>query len=288
MSWLLFFSGLANGFLYAAMALGFTLLFKTARVPNLALGGIGTLIALVTLDIYTGLNLPYWAALLIALAIGLAMGWGIHRLIFSRLKGGSVLVALVTTIGLNFILIGIAQRYWAHGEPYRFPGSPSTQDSLLVKGLSHQHGLILIVTLAMLGVLYAILYRSRLGLDVRAVAEDAETAHIVGLNVKRVHGFSWMLMASLAGIAAVLFAPLLLLDTNVLNLVMYKALGAAVLGGLTSLGGAVVGGIALGVVENMVVPYAPTASEAAAFIVIILILAIRPQGLFGKETIRKI
>lgn len=288
MSWLLFFSGIGNGLLYGLMALGFTLLFRTANVPNLALGGIGTLAALLSMSLYTGLGLGYFPALFIALVIGAVIAQAVNWSVFSKLGSDNVLVALVASIGLNFVLIGVAQRFWAHGEPYRFPGAPSTHDQLLVAGLSSQHGLIVVATVVILGAIYWLLYRTTLGLEIRAVAEDRHMAHLVGVNVGRSKAISWMLMGGLVGLASVLFAPVLFLDTAILTSVMYKALGASVLGGLTSIGGAVVGGLLLGVVENMVVPFAPTAREAAAFIIIIVILAIRPQGLFGTAKVRKI
>lgn len=288
MSSLLIITGIASGILYGLMALAFTFLFRTAGIPNLAIGATGTFVALLALKIYAPLGLPYWVGVVIAMLIGVVMGALSELLVFRRLRGSDPLVFLVATIGINLLLFGIAQYLWAEHEPYHFPGSYSPSGTVFVNGLSPQSVAVFAATTLVLAMLGALLYRSQMGREIRAVAEDANAAHAIGLNVKRAHLIVWMLAAAIIGLAAVLFAPLLLLDTNVLNLVMYKAMGAAVLGGLGSLVGAVVGGVLLGLIENMVVPYAPSARDAAAFVVILVVLLVRPQGLFGRAQIKKI
>ncbi|HWK27345.1 MAG TPA: branched-chain amino acid ABC transporter permease [Solirubrobacter sp.] len=288
MSSLLIITGIASGILYGLMALAFTFLFRTAGIPNLAIGAMGTFVALLALKIYAPIGLPYWAGVLIAMLLGMAMGAASELLVFRRLRGADPLVFLVATIGLNLLLFGVAQYLWAANEPYRFPGAYSPSGTVIVDGLSPQAVAIFIATAVVLGLLSALLYRSQMGREIRAVAEDPAAAHAIGLSVARAHLIVWMLAAAIIGLAAILFAPLLLLDTSVLSLVMYKAMGAAVLGGLGSLVGAVVGGLLLGLIENLVVPFAPSARDAAAFVVIVLVLLLRPQGLFGRTQIKKI
>lgn len=288
MSALLIITGIANGVLYALMALSFTFLFRTAGIPNLAIGAIGTFIALLSLKIYGPAGMPYWAGVLLAIVFGLLLGAALELLIFRRLRGSDRIVYLVATIGINLALIGVAQYLWSAGEPYKMPRAYSPNGTVLVQGLSPAAVAVFIATAIVLTLLYLLLYRSRVGREIRAVAEDHTAAGMIGIDVRRAHLVVWMITAAIISLAAMLFAPLLLLDTSVFNFVMYKAMGAAVLGGLGSLVGAVVGGVSLGIIENAVVPYAPSAQDAATFGVILLVLLLRPQGVFGRRHLKKI
>jgi branched-chain amino acid transport system permease protein len=281
-------SGLANGLLYGLLALGFVLLFKTTGVANLAIGGAATTIALVTLELYGPTGLPYGVAMLIAIVIGGLAGLLLRLTIFAAIADRPVLTLLVAAIALNLLLTGVNQFFWAQGEPYDFPRSFDSQGGLVLPGLSRQHLLILVTTVVLLSVFAFVLYRTGIGRQIRAVAEDAQVAATLGISVPMVHTVVWVFATAVVGLAAVLFAPILLLDTNNMSAVTYKAMAAAVLGGLGSLGGAVVGGLILGLIENLVVPIAPGAKEAASFLVLILILSVRPNGLFGRKSVRKL
>lgn len=281
-------SGLANGLLYGLLALGFVLLFKTTGVANLAIGGAATTIALITLDIYGPAGLPYGAAMVIAIVIGGLVGLILRVTIFAAIADRPVLTLLVAAIALNLLLTGVNQFFWAQGEPYDFPRALDAQSGSVLPGLSRQHLLILVTTIVLLTVVAFVLYRTGIGRQIRAVAEDAQVAAALGINVRMVHTVVWVFATAVVGLAAVLFAPILLLDTNNMSQVTYKAMAAAVLGGLNSLGGAVVGGLILGLIENLVVPIAPGAKEAAAFLVLILILSVRPNGLFSRKSVRKL
>lgn len=281
-------SGLANGLLYGLLALGFVLLFRTTGVANLAIGGAATLIALTTLELYGPAGLPYAAAVVIAIVLGGLVGLVLRVVVFAGIADRPVLTLLVAAIALNLMLTGFNQFVWAQGEPYDFPRSFDARGGSVLPGLSRQHLLILVTTLVLLGAFAFVLYRTGIGRQIRAVAEDAHVAAQLGINVRMVHTVVWMFATAVVGLAAVLFAPILLLDTNNMGEVTYKAMAAAVLGGLYSLGGAVIGGLILGLIENLVVSIAPGAKEAAAFLVLILILLVRPNGLFSRKTVRKL
>lgn len=296
LSSLLLFSGLANGALYALLALAFSLLFRTTHVPYFAIGGTGTVVALTTFEIYTRLDLPYAVGCLISMVLGGVFGLLAYEVIFRRFNKRQasvdptyqVLVYFVAAISLNTLLYGIAQYFWAQGEPYNFPRALPVSNSLFGLGVSSQHVAIFLALAITLTLLYLYLFRTYTGLKIRAVAENDTTAEALGLNVRSARRQVWALSSSLIGLAAMLFAPLLFLDTGVLNPVMSKALAGAILGGMISLPGAVIGGLVLGVIENLAVPVWANGRDSVALIVIVIMLLVRPQGLFGRVQARKL
>lgn len=281
-------SGLANGLLYGLLALAFVLLFRTTGVANLAIGGASTTVALATFEIYGPAGLPYVAALFISMVLGALVGLAFRFLIFAKIEDRPVLTLLVATIALNLMLTGFNQLVWADNEPYQFPRAFDADGESFVPGVSRQHFVILVVTAVLLAGFAFVLNRTSLGRQVRAVSENADTARKLGINVPLVHAGVWAFAAAVMGLAAVLFAPILLMDTAVMNQITYKAMAAAVLGGLGSLAGAVIGGLLLGLIENLAVPIASGAKEAASFVVLIVILSVRPHGLFGRKEVRKL
>lgn len=288
MSQFLFFSGLAQGMLYALVALAFTLIFRAANVATFAIAGVSTFLGFAGFE-YVRRGGPggYVGALVFATVLGGVLGLALYQGLIRRFPAGNLLVLMLVTIGLNFMLIGIAEARYAHAEPYVFPSAFSTNKALVV-GVTPQHFAIFVATLGAFGGIYALLNRTRIGLQIRAVAEDVDSARAIGINVNHCRNVTWMVGTALIGLSAVLFAPLLFLDTGTNSLLVSKALAASILGGLNSLPGAVLGGVLLGVIGSFAVPIAPEASNAAVFLVIVVVLFLKPEGLLGRRELRKL
>ncbi len=276
-------SGLAAGSLYALMAVGFVLIFKTTDVANFAHGDMAMVSAFVALTALKAWHWPFGAALLAAVVAGFLLGALADLLLRpARARGASILSLLIATLGLGLMLNALAGHFFGYQTvsfPYALKGRPLVLAGMIIT----RHNLLVFAIAGSLALaLFALLKYTRLGTAMRAMAQNSQAALLMGVNVRDVSLLAWGLGASLGAVAGVLVAPVMFLDLNTMILVLIKAFAAAVLGGFTSLPGAFVGGLLLGVLENLVGVYISTQLQTTfVFLLIILMLAIRPCGLFG-------
>lgn len=279
-------TGLSAGSLYALVALGLVLIYRSTRVLNFAHGDLATFGTFVAFAAITG-GMSLWTALPLAIVVGAAIAVVFYfgAVVPAQRKGASPLGTVILTSGLALILQGITVYRWG-AEPDRFPFPLS--DSKV-----WQIGPVFVSELSIgtLGaaaatslVLYLLTQKTRLGLAMRATSENLPAAQTLGIPTRRVLGFSWGVAAALAVIAGIFLAPALLLDPFFMLDPMFKGLAAAVLGGLNSLPGAIVGGLILGVAEAVSGAYlAIEFKSSLAFILIVVVLLLRPEGLLGHE-----
>ncbi len=279
-------TGLSAGSLYALVALGLVLIYRSTRVLNFAHADIATFGTFVAFAAVTS-GMPLIAAFPIALVVGavIAVVFYFGAVVPAQRKGASPLAAVILTSGLALILQGVT--VWHFGaEPTSFPFPLS--DSKV-----HQVGPIYVSELS-LGtlsvaaatslVLYVLTQKTRLGLAMRATSENLPAAQTLGIPTRRILAFSWGVAAVLAVIAGVFLAPALLLDPFFMLDPMFKGLAAAVLGGLNSLPGAIAGALILGVAESLFGAYAAIEFKSSfAFVLIVAVLLLRPEGLLGRE-----
>jgi branched-chain amino acid transport system permease protein len=282
-------NGISLGSVYALFALGFTLVFGVLEIINLAhpaVLAIGALIAYTLLDrAHSGLAL----ALAGASVGGGLLGVVIDRVAFRplRLRGASRLGSLITSIGVALILVNVAQIVWGT-EPLSYP--PGTVPLRFFTAGAVTVSLLQVVVLAtvvalMLG-LRALLLRTRLGLAIRAVAENPQTASLLGMPFDRVVAFTFFLSSALGGVAGVLVGMLFQGSVSPFMGGTYglKGLAAIILGGMGDITGAVLGGLAMGVGEVMIVQYLDSSyRDAVAFGLLFLVLILRPTGLLGQQ-----
>lgn len=275
-------SGLANGAIYALVALGAVLIFKGSRVANFAHGEIGTVSAFVLYAIVPLAGLAYWLGALAALAGAAAIAVLVEWMIVRRVT--STLFVLVGTLGVSNLLTGINSVLWAGGEPYAEPPMFRVAD-VSVGGvtINGEYLLNMLVLLVASLLLFVVLDRTSLGLTIRASAEDPELAELAAVNVRIRVVLIWAAGGALAGLAALLLAPLSALSISLMLPLLFKGYSAGILGGLDSLPGAVVGGLLLGLLESYLGGYASSQiQDAMVYVVIIALLVIRPHGLFGR------
>jgi branched-chain amino acid transport system permease protein len=279
-------TGLSAGSLYALVALGIVLIYRSTRVLNFAHGDVATLgtfvvFALVTEGTAFGVAFP----MALAVGAGVAVLFYFGALVPAQRQGATLLGQVILTLGLALIIQGLVIYRWG-AEPDRlpFPLSDTRTFQLGPIFLSELALGTFSVGLAGSLLLYLIVQKTRLGLAMRATSENLPAAQTLGIPTRRVLGVAWGLASALAVVAGVFLAPALLLDPFFMLDPFLKGFAAAVLGGLNSLPGAVVGGLLLGVAESLAGGYVTIQfKNTLAFIIIIAVLLIRPEGLLGHE-----
>jgi branched-chain amino acid transport system permease protein len=279
-------SGVAAGSLYAIVALGLVLLYRGTRVVNFAHAGFGAIGAYTFWNLYPD-HVPMVLALAAAIAAGAAAGIVTERLVARPLAAAPILTLAVATLAVDEI-IRFSLTKLASPNPRTVPPL-LTKPTLNIGGvvLPAHRLLILLVSFGVSLLLAAFLRRSLFGVAVRAAAEDLTAVRLRGVSGTRVTMFTWGVSAALSAVAGILVAPLLGLSPYFMNLVLIRAFAAALLGGFTSLGGSLAGGIVVGIMESHIQRYTtvPGAVEAGVFVVVVAVLLVRPHGLFGaKET----
>jgi len=279
----LFVAGLAGGCVYALVALGFVLIWKSTEVVNFAQG------ELLMLGGFTGLGLltlgwPWPLALAGAALLCGGFGWMAERFVLRPLLGQPHIPIVMTTLGLGFMLQGgITMVPGVGAETHALP-TPLAGMTVRVgeAAVAADHLLVMAVTLLLGGLLYGFFHFIPLGKALRATAQNPLGARLVGVSLPRMHGLVWALAAGLAAVAGVLLSPITFVHAH-MGLVGLKALPAAVIGGFGSIPGAVAGGLLLGLVETFAGAYAPDGiKDIAAHLLVLAVLWLRPAGLFGK------
>jgi branched-chain amino acid transport system permease protein len=224
----------------------------------------------------------------VAVAGSAALGFMIERLIIRRALAATHWDVLIITLGLSLVLRSLAGVIWSHDEfpfPSFFPSRPVALGPVRVVPISLG---IIGASLTLMAVLYVVFTRTRMGRAMRAVAQNQRAARLVGISVERVSSMSWMLAAVVGAVAGVLIAPVIFLSTK-MGLIVINGFTAAVLGGFGSMPGAVLGGMVLGVIENIAPLYLPSGiRHAVPFLLLIAILVLKPGGLLGRVQTRKV
>lgn len=281
-------SGLAAGCLYALAALGLVLIYRTMDMVNFAHGEMAMVSTFMAYTLFARVGLPYMAAAIGALIFAALFGMVVERVFLRPIQNGPLISMMIMTLGLLMIINGAAGWIWGFDPvsfPYAVRGRP-----LVVWGLvmTRDSLLVLAVTLVMALGLYAVLRFTLVGIAIRATSQNARAARLMGVPVPRVYSLTWGISAVLGAVAGILIAPTTFLSPSMMAEVQVKAFTAAVLGGFSSLPGAVVGGLLLGVLENIVAGYVSTQLKSTfAFGLIVAVLCIRPSGILGTPPKRK-
>ena len=280
-------SGLAMGAIYALVALGYAFVWNTMAIVNFAAGEFVTFAAFVFVATFiTQLSLPFALAAVLAAAVMAVLGAVFLRVVFARLQRQRVLVAIIATVGFGIFLKELARIIYGP-EPilYTGPFGMNVVDVLGVK-IGHQQLLILGVVVAVMAAQQIVLTRTMAGKVMRAVACDRETAALMGIPVQSVLARTFAYSSVLAALAGILLAPLFFVTTEMGTLVGLKGFVAMIIGGFGSVPGAIVGGLLLGVGENVAAYWiSSTYKDAIAFAVLLAFLALRPHGLLPERSV---
>jgi branched-chain amino acid transport system permease protein len=282
-------SGLALGCVYGLIALGFVLIYKATEVVNFAQGELMMLGGFFAYTYISVLGFNYWAGFLLSvLTLGL-VGMLIERVVVRPILGFPQFAIVMATIGLGFLLRSLAGMIWGTDD-LRIETPFSTG---VVKAgdlvLAHDKLSVIVATVILIGILYVFFNKTRLGTAMRATSENMLAAYYMGIPVKRVVSLIWAISAMVACCAGVLLAPITFINSNVGLALGLKAFPAAVLGGFGSIPGALVGGLIIGVIEVMAGFYlAQGWKDVAPYLVLLVMLLLKPEGLFGALGKKKV
>ena len=280
-------SGLATGCIYALVALSLVIVYNATRTVNFAQGEM-LMVSAFTAWSAQQAGLPLPAALIAGIAAGGLLALVIERAIIRRAVAATHWDVLIITLGLSLMLRAGAGLVWTNEElpfPALFSNRPLAIGPVRLAPVSLG---VIAASLILMAALVALFRTTRFGRAMRAVAQNQRAARLMGIGVERVYSGAWVLAALVGGVAGVLIAPLTFLSTK-MGLIAINGFTAAVLGGFGSLPGAVVGGMLLGVIENLAPLYLPTGIRySVPFLVMIAILVARPRGLFGRVERRKV
>jgi branched-chain amino acid transport system permease protein len=277
-------NGLAEGSVYALLAVGLVFINRITEVASFAHGEVSAFAAFVGFTMFHSAGAPFPIAVLCSILAGGALGAAIETFVIRRVQTSGLLATVVVTLGLYFVIHGAIGAIWGP-EVRQYPsifGDGAVRFGGVV--ISSQHlgvmGTALVIAIA----LATYLRWTRTGLALRAIPQNRYGAAVIGLNIRRLSLTAWVVGSAVGAVAGVLIAPLTYLHSNMMGSPLIKAFAVAALGGLDSLVGAFVGGLVLGVIENIAVIFIPGyLKDSLAFVFILVVLLVQPEGLFGKQ-----
>lgn len=285
---LLISTGLVSGAAYGLIAMGFALIYKSTGVVNFAQGELVMLTGYISFTLYTTFNLSFFPLILVTIPISMFIGLVLERVFIRPMLGEPVFAIVMVTVGLAVVLRGITIMIWGP-DPFNFNAGIAT-DVVYVGSVPFYPAQLYLIgaLLVMTAGGWAFLRFSRMGIAMRAVASNETAALLVGISVSRIHAVAWMLSAAIASVAGVLFAANYKLAPD-LWFQGLKSFPAVILGGLDSVIGSALAGLIIGVVENLFQGYVGQGlREISGFVIIIIVLMVRPFGLFGSKEIERV
>ena len=283
-------SGIAQGCIYGLIALGFVLIYKATETVSFAQGELMMLGAFCGLACMTMLGFPYWLSVLTTIAGMAAFGMLLERIVIRPILGQPAFSIVMLTIGIGYVTRGLITMIPTIGtETHALPVPYKDQIwNLAGLVLNVEQMMVIAVTAVMCVILYLLFRYSKLGIAMQAASQNQLAAYYMGIPVKQLNGIAWGLAAAVAAVAGLLLAPITFVHAN-MGFIGLKAMPAAVVGGFGSLPGAIVGGLTIGIVESLSGFYLPDGfKDTAAYVVVLIMLVVKPNGLFGEKLSKKV
>ncbi len=286
----LLISGIAQGCIYGLIALGFVLIYKATETVSFAQGELMMLGAFGGLAGMTMLGFPFWLSVLSAIAAMAVFGVLLERLVIRPILGQPAFSIVMLTIGIGYVARGLITMIPGIGtETHTLP--VPYKDQIWKVGalvLNVEQMAVIFVTAVLCALLFALFRYSKLGIAMQASSQNQLAAYYMGIPVKRLNGIAWGLAAAVAAVAGLLLAPITFVHAN-MGFIGLKAFPAAVVGGFGSLPGAIVGGLIIGVIESLAGFYLPDGfKDTAAYVMVLIMLMVKPNGLFGDKLRKKV
>ena len=283
-------NGALVGLMYSLVAIGIVFIYKSSSVVNFAQGSMVMLGAFVTWSMARQVGAPVWAAVPLGLTIMYLFGLGVERFALRPMVGQPIIMIIMLTLGLEIFIRGLTPAIW--GIDPRPLHIGISEDPLVIGPMFINRAYLIggIIALVLVG-LCTLLFQTRRGVKLRAVSDDYVASWSVGIYVERAIGMSWALAGAIAAVGGALWGSIQGVDWS-LSLLLLKAIAVAILGGLDSIGGAVLAGIMVGILESVISAYLDplvgSSREVVTVMIILLTILIRPHGLFGKEIIERV
>ena len=283
-------AGVAQGCVYALVALGFVLIYKATETVNFAQGDLMMLGAFFALTSSVIMGWPYWATILFAVSIMAVVGMLLEKVVLRPVLGQPAFTVVMITIGVGYVLRGVVSMMPGWGtDTYTLP-TPFSEGVVKFGGIIFgvQQLAVIGMTTALCAVLYVFFRYAKLGVAMQATSQNQLAAAYMGIPVRRVNMLVWGLSAGVATFAGILLAPVTFVHSN-MGFIGLKAFPAAVVGGFGSVPGAIVGGLIIGMVEALAGFYLPEGfKDVAAYVVVLVVLLIKPSGIFGDPARKKV
>jgi branched-chain amino acid transport system permease protein len=286
----LIISGLSFGSLYALVALAMVIIYKTSEVPNFGQGEMAMLSTFVAYSLLVTHGYSFAVSFLGAMLFAAALGVFLEFAFLRRAKDPNILSLILITLGFEMVLYGLASWKWgADQRDLPFPVSDFDIVNLGPAVLSYLNIATLLITLVLMLILFLFFRYTKVGIAMKATQQNAMAARINGIRTNRILSITWALSSMIGAVAGILLAPIATLDPNLMLEPLLKGFASAVLGGMTSLVGAALGGYMLGIIENLFGGYVSLEFKSiVAFGIIVLVLCFKPSGLFARHYVRKV
>jgi branched-chain amino acid transport system permease protein len=283
-------SGLSFGSLYALVALAMVIIYKTSEVPNFGQGEMAMLSTFVAYSLLVTHGYPFAVSFVGAILFAAALGVFLEFVFLRRAKDPNILSLILITLGFEMILYGLASWKWgADQRDLPFPVSDFDIVNLGPAVMSYLNIATLLITLVLMLILFLFFRYTKVGIAMKATQQNAMAARINGIRTNRILSITWALSSMIGAVAGILLAPIATLDPNLMLDPLLKGFASAVLGGMTSLVGAALGGYMLGIIENLFGGYVSLEFKSiVAFGIIVLVLCFKPSGLFARHYVRKV
>jgi branched-chain amino acid transport system permease protein len=283
-------SGLSFGSLYALIALAMVIIYKTSEVPNFGQGEMAMLSTFVAFTLLVTNEYSFAVSFIGAIVFAAALGMFLEFVFLRRAKDPNILSLILITLGFEMILYGLASWKWgADQKDLPFPVSDFDVINLGSAVISYLNIATLLITLALMFILFLFFKYTKVGIAMKATQQNATAARINGIRTNRILSLTWAMSSMIGAVAGILLAPIATLDPNLMLEPLLKGFSAAVLGGMTTLVGAALGGYILGVIENLFGGYVSLEFKSiVAFGIIVLVLCFKPSGLFARHYVRKV
>lgn len=283
-------SGISQGCIYGLIALGFVLIYKATETVSFAQGELMMLGAFCGLAAMTMMGFPYWLAVVSAIAAMAVFGMALERVVIRPILGQPAFSIVMLTIGIGYVARGLITMIPGIGtETHTLP--VPYKDMIWNVGalvLNVEQMAVIAATAVLCALLFGVFKYSKIGIAMQASSQNQLAAYYMGIPVKRLNGLVWGLAAAVAAVAGLLLAPITFVHAN-MGFIGLKAFPAAVVGGFGSLPGAIVGGLVIGIVESLSGFYLPQGfKDTAAYIVVLIMLVVKPNGLFGEKLRKKV
>lgn len=283
-------SGIAQGCIYGLIALGFVLIYKATETVSFAQGELMMLGAFFGLAAMSSMGFPFWVAVLSAIAAMAVFGLLLEMVVIRPILGQPQFSIVMLTIGIGYVARGLITMLPGIGTETHTLPVPYKDETWIVGGLvlNVEQMVVIVATAVLCALLYALFRYSKVGIAMQAASQNQLAASYMGIPVKRLNSLAWGLAAAVAAVAGLLLAPITFVHAN-MGFIGLKAFPAAVVGGFGSLPGAIVGGLIIGVVESLSGFYLPEGfKDTAAYIVVLVMLVVLPNGLFGENLRKKV
>ena len=283
-------SGIAQGCIYGLIALGFVLIYKATETVSFAQGELMMLGAFCGLALMTMLGFPFWLAVPASIAAMALLGFAAERLVIRPVLGQPAFAIVMLTIGIGYVARGLITMIpvigtETHTLPVPYKDAVAKWGELVI---NIEQMVVIAATALLCGLLFLLFRFSRVGIAMQASSQNQLAAYYMGIPVQRLNGLVWGLAAAVAAVAGLLLAPITFVHAN-MGFIGLKAFPAAVVGGFGSLPGAIVGGLVIGIVEALSGFYLPEGfKDIAPYIVVLLMLVLKPNGLFGEKLRKKV